>query len=224
MWEYILKDLNNKQASINSKLISTKERICMYFCASVFIIAAIVAFAIIIDSELKNSKSVSKNFLISLFVMILAAVSFAFIQNHIEKKKQTKKYREKELMNFKEIIEKKYQLNDPQKKKPFIYYLQKQIEQMNRSFFDRNAKVTAISMIIVFFTATMDTFSVFFQDGELFFAVWALFATLTFCGCIITYNFMRNSKSVRLSKCEKVCNLMQELLIFEESLEKKIIE
>lgn len=35
---------------------------------------------------------------------------------------------------------------------------------------------------------------------------------------------MGNSKSVRLSKCEKVCNLMQELLIFEESLEKKIIE
>ena len=188
------------------------------------LIASITTFLIIICSKYEDNETSPIWFFILLSAMILPTIIIVILEKHIEKKKQTKEYREMELKNSKEIIEKKYQLNDPKKKKAFIYYLQKQIEQMNKSFFDRNATATAISMIIVFFTATMDTFSVFFQDGELFFAVWALFATLTFCICIIIYNFMGNSKSVRLSKCEKVCNLMQELLIFEESLEKKIIE
>lgn len=70
------------------------------------LIASITTFLIIICSKYEDNETSPIWFFILLSAMILPTIIIVILEKHIEKKKQTKEYREMELKNSKEIIEK----------------------------------------------------------------------------------------------------------------------
>lgn len=156
---------------------------------------------------------------ISIVAVCLSFVLIAIAVIHSTKRESKQEYRIREQKRFKEILENKtYQLHKEKDKKEFLSYVQKEKEQLSSSFFSQNIKVTIISATIIFFTATMDTVSKFFNNINEFFVAWllALLYFLLFFGSII---MLIGVKSPRLARCEQICNLTEEVILFANSLE-----
>ncbi len=107
-----------------------------------------------------------------LYVVVFVSFLSIVIAVVLSVKRESKReHRIGELKQFKKILEnEKYQLLNDEDKKEFLSYVEKDKEQLSKSFFHKNANAAIVSGTIIFFTATMDTFSKFTDDWKIFFS------------------------------------------------------
>lgn len=217
MWECIYKDFTGTQKRLLDGY-EGKEKDLIRVALLLDGIACIDIFKIIFNILTSNTEF-SKVNVISIVAVCVSFVLIAIAVIHSTKRESKQEYRTRELKKFKEILENKtYQLRKEKDKKEFLSYVEKEKEQLSSSFFSQNIKVTIISATIIFFTATMDTFSKFFNNINEFLLMWIIvfFQSLLLFGGI---TMLIGVKSPRLARCEQICSLTEEVILFANRLD-----
>ncbi len=213
MWECIYKDFAAEKGLLGYE---GKEKDLIRGAVVLYVVVCADLMLLNIHTPKTTFPKVDVFAIVGVFVSFLSIVIAVVLSVKRESKRE---HRIGELKQFKKILEnEKYQLLNDEDKKEFLSYDEKDKEQLSKSFFHKNANAAIVSGTIIFFTATMDTFSKFTDDWKIFFFRWVLFACITVC-LLGFYLVFRKEKKPRLIRCEKICNMTKEIILFANSLD-----